>query len=147
MQKALTVLQHPSYQGAAHRQERLAKAEQVILPHFNTQELAREALGPYWRQRSPAEQQEFVRLFTALVARIYTDTVDRHAKDVKVFYDKERIDGSGARVGTRVHSPSEAQPISLNYMMHQVTGQWLIYDVQIDNVSLVLNYRSQLAIF
>ena len=141
--KTLTPLPDPSYQGPAHRQERLAKAEQVIISHFDTQEFARRALGAYWDQRSVAEQREFVEVFTALVARTYTDIIDRHAKGVKVFYDKQSIDGSDAEVDTRVLSPSEDQPVSVNYMMHRVNGQWLIYDIQVDNVSIVLNYRSQ----
>ena len=145
VQKTFTVLQDPAYQGPAHRQERLAKAEEVILSFFDKQEFARAALGPYWSQRTPAEQQEFVRLFTGLVARTYTDEIDRYAKDVKLFYDKERVDGTDAEVDTRILSPSEQQPVAVNYMMHQVNGAWLIYDVQIDDVSIVLNYRSQFA--
>jgi phospholipid transport system substrate-binding protein len=143
VQETLTVLQEPAYQGPARRQERLAKAEEVILSHFDKQGFAREAPGQYWSQRTPAEQQEFVRLFTALVARTYIDDIDRHAKDVKLFYDKEDVDGTDAEVDTRILSPSEQQPVSVNYIMHQVNGRWLIYDVQIDDVSIVFNYRSQ----
>ncbi len=69
VRETLTVLQDTAYQGAARRQERLAKAEQVILANFDREEFAREALGRYWPQRTATEQQEFVRLFTDLVAR------------------------------------------------------------------------------
>lgn len=138
VQRTLSVLQDPAYQGPARRQERLAKAEEVILSNFDKEEFARQALGRYWSQRTPAEQQEFVGLFTALVARTYTDEIDRHAKDVKLFYDKESVDGTDAEVDTRVFFPSEHQPVSVNYMMHQVNGRWLIYDVQIDDVSIML---------
>jgi phospholipid transport system substrate-binding protein len=62
---------------------------------------------------------------------------------MKLFYDKERVDGTDAKVDTRVLSGEET--VSINYMMHQVNGRWLIYDVQIDDVSIVLNYRSQFA--
>jgi phospholipid transport system substrate-binding protein len=123
--------------------DRLAKAGEVILSYFDTREFARRALGRYWSQRTPAEQQEFVRLFTALVARTYSDEIDQHSKDVKLFYDKERVDGTDAKVDTRVLS--EEETVSINYMMHQVNGRWLIYDVQIDDVSIVFNYRSQFA--
>src|SRR5918996_1252942 len=123
VEKTLAVLQDPSYQGAAQREERLAKAEEVILPHFDTEAFARGALGVYWRQRTAAEQREFVTVFTALVAHTYTDNIDRHIKGVKVLYDKQTIDGSGAEVDTRVISPSEDQPIAVNYMFHEVSGQ------------------------
>jgi MlaC protein len=55
----------PDYEGPAHREDRLAKAEEVILSYFDTRVFARRALGRYWSQRTPAEQQEFVHLFTA----------------------------------------------------------------------------------
>jgi phospholipid transport system substrate-binding protein len=143
VQKTLAVLRNPALQGRAHRRERLGKAEDLILLHFDVQEFSREALGPHWRQGTPAEQQEFVGLFTNLVARTYTDDIDREAKDVKVFFDKERVDSTQAEVATRVVSSSESRSVSIRYMMHQVNGHWLIYDVQIDNVSMALNYRSQ----
>jgi len=84
-------------------------------------------------------------LSVCLVARAYIDEIDRRAKDTKVFYDKERVDGTDAEVDTRVLSRSEQQPVSVNYMMHQVNGRWLIYEVKIDDVSIALNYRSQFA--
>jgi phospholipid transport system substrate-binding protein len=143
VQKTLAVLQDPSLQGATHRQERLAKAEKVILAYFDTQQFAQRALGQYWSQRTPAEQQEFVGLFTTLVVQSYMNEIDRQAKDVKLFYDKQEVDGTDAEVHTRVLSPSEHEPVSVNYIMHQSNGRWLIYDVQIDDVSIVLNYRSQ----
>jgi phospholipid transport system substrate-binding protein len=147
IEKTLAVLQDPSLQGQARRQERLAKAEELILPHCDTEAFGRAALGTYWAQRSPAEQREFVSVLTALVARTYVDNIDRNARDVKVVYDKQTVDGSNAEVDTRVFSPSAEQPISINYMMDQINGQWLVYDIQVDNISIVLNYRSQVSHF
>lgn len=143
VQRTLGVLHNPSLQGAEHRRERLEKAEDTILLHFDVQDFSRKALGPYWSQRTPAEQQDFVQLLTTLLARAYIEDIDRDAKDVKVFYDKERVDGTDAEVDTRVVVASEPQPVSVIYMLHQVNGHWLIYDVQVDNVSMALNYRSQ----
>lgn len=76
VQRTLTVLQDPAYEGPAHRDDQLAKAEEVILSYFDTREFARRALGRYWSQQTPAEQQEFVGLFTALVARTYSDEIE-----------------------------------------------------------------------
>jgi phospholipid transport system substrate-binding protein len=143
VQKTLAVLQDPTYQGAAHRQERLAKVEAVILPHFDTVGLAQRALGLYWRHLTVAEQQQFVQLFTSLVERAYGATIDRYARDVQVLYGREHLDDGYAEVDTRVRVPSDDRTISINYFLHQVGGQCLIYDVQIDNVSMVLNYRDQ----
>jgi phospholipid transport system substrate-binding protein len=143
VQRTLGVLQDPSYQGRSHRQERLARAEQTILPHFDAREFARETLGSYWNQRSAAEKDEFVHLFTDLVARTYADDIDRDAKGIKIVYGKQSIEGSHAEVDTRVISPSETEPVSIDYFMHQVNGDWLIDDVQVDHVSIALNYHSQ----
>jgi phospholipid transport system substrate-binding protein len=141
--KAMAVLQNPSYQGATHRQERMAKVQGIILPHFDTQELAARVLGLYWHQRTDEEKREFVRLFTDLIEQIYSGTFDRYGKDVQVVFDQEHIDDGFAEVDTQVLAPSQAHPISINYFLHEVKGQWLIYDVQIDNVSMVRNYRNQ----
>jgi phospholipid transport system substrate-binding protein len=143
IQRALSVLQNPSYQGNGLQKQRLAKLATAILLHFDTNEFARRSLGPYWRHLSLTEQQEFVRLFSSLVIRTYAETIDRHAKDVKVVYDKERIDGSYAEVNTRILNASQEQPVEVNYFLRQASGQWLIYDVQIEHISIALNYRSQ----
>ena len=143
VQSLLAVLQDPRLQGADHRRQRLAKAEQIILPRIAVEEFARGALGRYWNQRTPAEQREFVHLFTALVLHAYADEIDQHSQGVKVAYVKQRLDGDYAEVDTQIFTPTQPDAIPVNYFMHQVNGQWLIYDVQIENVSLVLNYRSQ----
>jgi len=83
-QKTLAVLQNPAYQGAAHCGERLAQVAATILPHFDTEGMSQRALGLYWRQLTTDQQQEFVRLFTALVEHAYGGAIDRHARDVQV---------------------------------------------------------------
>lgn len=141
--QVMTILQNPAHQGPARRQERLEQVSSVILPHFDTHALAQRALGVHWRQRTEAEQQEFVHLFTELIEHTYSSTLDRYAADVQVFYDQERLDGDQAEVDTRVMAPSQEQPVSINYFLHVVGGRWLVYDVQINNVSMVRNYRNQ----
>lgn len=141
--QVIAVLQDPAYQGEAQRNERREKLREIVLPHFDTHGLAQRALGVYWRQRTEEEKREFTHLFTDLVGQFYSTTIDRYATDVQVFYDQERIDGGYAEVDTRVRAPSQAQSIAIDYFLHQVGGEWLIYDVQIDNVSMVRNYRAQ----
>jgi phospholipid transport system substrate-binding protein len=141
--QVIAVLQDPAYRGEAHRNDRREKLREIVLPHFDTQGLAQRALGVYWRQRTGEEKREFTQLFTDLVGQSYSATIDRYATDVQVFYDQERIDDGYAEVDTRVRAPSQAQSISINYFLHQVGGKWLIDDVQIDNVSMVRNYRAQ----
>jgi phospholipid transport system substrate-binding protein len=139
----IAVLQAPDVQGEAHRRERREKIQALVLPHFDTQALAQRTLGVYWRQRSAGEKQEFTRLFTDLVVQSYSATIARYAADVQVFYDQQRTEDGYAEVDTHVRAPSQTRPITINYYLHQVDGTWLIYDVQIDNVSMVSNYRAQ----
>ncbi len=143
IQKTLAVLQDPGMQGATQRPERLRKLETVILPHFDTVGMAQHSLGPYWRQLTDNERKEFLTLFTTLVEHTYGSTIDRYAHDIQVTYDQERIDGDFAEVDTHVRTPAQDHPLPVNYYLHHVNGQWLIYDMQIDNVSLVRNYRAQ----
>lgn len=143
IEKTLTVLQDPGIQGADQRPERLRKLEAVILPHFDTVGMAQRSLGPYWRQLTDNDRKEFLTLFTALVEHTYGSTIDRYAHDIQVSYDQERIDGDFAEVDTHVRAPAQDHSLPVNYFLHSVNGQWLIYDMQIDNVSLVMNYRAQ----
>jgi phospholipid transport system substrate-binding protein len=137
------VLQNPSLQGAANRHKRMSKVHKIVLPYFDARGMAQRALGVHWRKRSPQEQKEFVRLFTELVEQSYADKLDRYQRDIKVTFDGERVDGNFAEVPTLMINPAESVTIAITYRLHNKTGRWLIYDVVIENVSLVKNYRTQ----
>jgi phospholipid transport system substrate-binding protein len=137
------VLRDPASQGDAQRQERLAKVRELVLPQFAFPEMAKQALGAHWQNRTAVEQQEFVRLFTDLLEKIYSGTLERYATTVQVLFDHERLDGPVAEVDTRVLSSPHEQPVAITYRLHAVDGKWLINDVVIDQVSLVRNYRNQ----
>jgi phospholipid transport system substrate-binding protein len=141
--KAVAVLQSPGYQEPEHRQQRMEKIKEIVLPLFDSQEIAKRALGIHWRDRTEEQRKEFVRLFIALVESTYSGTLDRYRKDVQVFFDQEHIDGNFAEVNTRILDPSQQKTFAINYQLHQVGEKWLIYDVVIENVSMVRNYRNQ----
>ncbi|MGE0822417.1 MAG: phospholipid-binding protein MlaC [Candidatus Binatia bacterium] len=143
VQQTLAVLRDPAYQGKARRAERAAKVKDLVLPHFDMQDLAARTLGPYWSQLTASQRQEFVPLVSDLVERSYDATIDQYAQEVQLIYDQQRVGGSFAEVDTRVLVPTTGRSLSLDYFLHLVNGQWLIYDVQIDNVSLAMNYRNQ----
>lgn len=143
VEQAVTVLQDPAYQGTGHRQERFAKVREIVLPHFDSPEIAKRALGVHWRDRTEDERKEFTRLFTDLVENFYRRTLDRYTREVQIFYDSERIEDLFAEVDTHLRSPTQSAPISITYHLHKVGEQWLIYDMVIANVSLVRNYRTQ----
>lgn len=143
VERARTVLEDPAYQGNDHRQQRLEKVKEVVFPQFDSQEIAKRTLGPYWKDRTEEQRKEFIQLFTALVEKAYSNSLDRYRKDVQFFFDQEHIDDDFAEVDTRIFDPTLNKTFSINYHLHKLNGKWLIYDVVVENVSLVNNYRNQ----
>jgi phospholipid transport system substrate-binding protein len=141
--RLVLVLRDPALQGEGHRQERVEKVREVVLPQFAFLEMAQQTLGAHWQDRTEAEQREFVRLFTDLLEQSYSGILDRYAAEVQVLFDQERIQGPVAEVDTQVLSSPHEHPVAITYRLRDVGGQWLVYDVVIDQVSLVRNYRAQ----
>jgi len=108
---------------------------------FDFGEMAKRSLGPYWAQRTSAERGEFVRLFTELVQRSYISKVDQHGAH-KMTVQGERIDGDYAVVRTTLPLSSGNQ-LLIDYSMHSTDDRWQVYDLSIDGISLVANYRAQ----
>jgi len=123
---------------AAAREVALRRAVQA---RFDFPETAREALGLYWRDRTPAERQQFTALFTELLQRSYLASIARYG-GARVEYTGQSLDGSYATVRTRVVTRS-GRPVAVDYQMSLHGDRWLVYDVIVDHVSLVDNYRTQ----
>jgi phospholipid transport system substrate-binding protein len=141
--QVMKILEDPQFQAPnrhAERQERLHKiAEQV----FDWQEMARRALAVHWRERTPQEQQEFVRLFRDLVEGTYINRLESAIQEKReIQYVGEQVDGSRAAVKTNVVTRRNQQ-VPIEYRLQKADGRWLIYDVLVEGISLVNNYRSQ----
>ena len=108
---------------------------------FDFTEMGRRALGRHWADRTPAEREEFVKLFTDLIARSYIGQIDHYAGET-IAYTAERVDGDEASVQSRVVTAKGSQ-IPVEYRLHRVNDDWSAYDVFVENVSLVGTYRSQ----
>jgi phospholipid transport system substrate-binding protein len=108
---------------------------------FDFTEMSRRALGRHWADRTAAERDEFVRLFTDLIARSYIGKIDRYAGEA-IAYTGERVEGDEASVRSQVVTAKGSQ-IPVEYRLHRVNESWSAYDVFIENVSLVGTYRSQ----
>jgi phospholipid transport system substrate-binding protein len=117
------------------------RLRKIIADRFNFAEMAKRTLGPQWNRLTPQEQKQFVGLFTNLLAGNYIDRIREYSNE-KVIYGDERIDGDFAEVESRI-VPVQGEPISVNYRLQKTNGEWKVYDVVIENVSLVNNYRSQ----
>ncbi len=108
---------------------------------FDFGEMAKRSLGQFWAQRTPTERVEFVRLFTELVQRSYISKVDQHGAH-KMTVQGERIDGDYAVVRTTLPL-SSGHELPIDYSMHGTDDRWQVYDLSIDGISLVANYRAQ----
>jgi phospholipid transport system substrate-binding protein len=117
------------------------KARQLVFSRFDFSEMTKRSLGSHWKSLDQAEQREFVDAFTQRLLVAYGKTV-RSTGNEKVQFTREVRDGQQASVETQVISANGDQT-PIDYRLHNIDGQWMVYDVVIDNVSLVNNYRSQ----
>jgi phospholipid transport system substrate-binding protein len=137
--EVVRVLDDPNLKDkVGQRRAAVRKISEEIFDYPNT---ARRALGQHWNARTPEEQREFVGLFADLLDRAYFSKIDRYQGE-KVRYGAETVNGNEAVVKTTIvtHAGSE---IPVDYRMHRAGGGWLVYDVVIEGVSLVSNYRTQ----
>lgn len=141
--QAFAVLQDPAYQGEEHRQARVRKMWEILLPSFDERAIAQGALGVHWRELSEEQRTHFTQLFIQLVKHSYSGTLDRYTEDAQFFFDSERIDGDYAEVRTRIKTPSQPDAFAVVYRLHRENGRWLVSDVVAENVSMVQNYRNQ----
>jgi len=139
--QVLTILKNPQLRSTAKTKERRDQLRQAISSRFDFAEMARRSLGSQWRRIGPKEQEEFVRLFTDLLERAYIDRIEGYS-DEKFAYVREILDKNYAEVNSRIvtHNGDE---FSLNYKVLLKNGEWKVYDVVVENISLVNNYRSQ----
>jgi phospholipid transport system substrate-binding protein len=113
----------------------------LVFSRFDFSEMTKRSLGSHWESLGSAEQHQFVDAFTERVLRAYGRSV-RASGDEKVQYARELRDGDLATVQTKVISGS-GDELPIDYQLHNVGGQWKVYDVVIDQVSIVSNYRAQ----
>jgi phospholipid transport system substrate-binding protein len=139
--KLLTILNDPQLKAESKRNERRAKLKEVISQRFDFPEMAKRSLGSEWRRRSPAEQKEFVKLFTELLEQAYLDKIESYNGE-KVQYLREQEDNNSAEVATKIVD-NKGREFSVNYRLHNINGDWKVYDVVIEDISLVNNYRAQ----
>lgn len=116
------------------------KALTLVFNRFDFTEMAKRSLGRHWNTLGASERREFVDAFTQKLLTAYGRTV-RATGDEKVAYERETTDGRYSSVETRVSS--SGGETAIGYRLHAVDGQWKVYDVVIENVSIVNNYRAQ----
>jgi len=116
----------------------LKKSISVI---FDYGEMAKLSLGKHWKTRTPAEKKQFTDLFATVLENSYAVKIESYNNE-KVVYIKESIDGNHAEVKSKVIT-AKRDEYTLDYRLLNENGKWMVYDVVIEGVSLVSNYRSQ----
>ena len=139
--RVLKILKDPTLNSASAKEARRSELSKAILPRFDFEEMAKRSLGAEWRRRTPAEQAEFIRLFTDLLKDSYIETIESYRGD-KVIYRRESQDGDYADLGTKVIN-ERGEEFTIDYRLHLEGSEWKVYDVIVENISLVNNYRSQ----
>jgi phospholipid transport system substrate-binding protein len=138
--EVLRILDDKELQRPARLMERRRLLERVIAARFDYREMARRSLPKQWKTLSAAEQTEFVALFQSFLSASYADKIEGYSGE-KVQYLSERLEGGYAEVRTKL--VSEKTEIPIDYRLLGRDGEWFVYDVVADGISLVRNYRSQ----
>ncbi len=121
--------------------KRRTELRRVIGERFDFEEMAKRALALHWKNRSPEERQEFISLFSDLLERSYVKKIESYA-DEQVLYADEKIEGEYAVVKTKIITKRNVE-IPIEYRLLKKKNQWGVYDIVIEGVSLVNNYRNQ----
>jgi phospholipid transport system substrate-binding protein len=136
------ILRDPELKGDTRTDQRRAAIAVIAGELFDFGEMARRSLAQHWDKQKPVEQQEFVRLFTALIQRSYISKVDQHDAAGRITYRGEKVEADHATVLTTISLTNGSQ-LPLDYRMHKPRDHWQVYDLSIDGISLVANYRAQ----
>ncbi|MFQ5839274.1 MAG: ABC transporter substrate-binding protein [Candidatus Methylomirabilales bacterium] len=139
--QVLAIVKDPALQGSAKQAERRRKLREVVFTRFGFREMAKRSLGIHWRDRSVRERDEFVRLFADLLERSYVGKIEAYASE-QILFVGETVEGRYARVQTRIVT-DRSPDIPIEYRLLMQEGRWAVYDVVIEGVSLVSNYRTQ----
>jgi len=141
--RVLRVLEDPQLKPETRAVERRASIRAIVAEIFDFRELSQRALGPHWQGRTPNERDEFSQLFADLLERAYIDKIELYSGAERIQYTGEMLDGDQvATVRTRIVT-KQGTEIPVDYRMRRIGDRWLVYDVAIEGVSLVANYRAQ----
>lgn len=138
--EVISILKKEELKGEAHTQERRTLLEKAVERGLDFEEMGKRTLALHWRKRTLPEQKEFVNVFHAFLAKTYAKRLEAYS-DEAVQYTKVRLKGSYAEVQTKVASAKTE--LHLDYRLVRKADQWWVYDIVINGVSLVRNYRDQ----
>jgi phospholipid transport system substrate-binding protein len=141
----MAILRDESLKAPERTEERRAKIRQAVTERFGFEEMAKRAMGRHWRTLTAEQQQEFVPLFSDLLENSYISKIESYVgtQEIEILYTKESIDKDGyALVRTEIVNKRDLN-FEIEYRLLANKGNWEVYDIVIEGVSLVNNYRTQ----
>ncbi len=132
---------------------RREKLRDLGTKYFDFNSMARSVMGYHWRELSSTQRDDFVAVFTRFIEDAYLSKLQDYSvkkvadelPSVKIQFTRETFDGSDyAQVYSTVTLKEQKDPIDLNYLMHLTDGKWKVYDVTVDAISVIANYRTQI---
>lgn len=139
--QVLKLVQNPELKKPANAEKRRAQIREVARGLFGFEEMAKRALGRHWVERSPEQRTRFTELFTELLERSYVGKIEAYGGE-KIAYRPEQADGDAVTVRSKLVTQRGTE-IPIDYRMLKNGARWAAYDVVIEGVSLVANYRTQ----
>ena len=137
IQQVMAIIGGASNGGEEARRDMLREA---LMPRFDWDDMAKRALGKHWDSAAD-RQHEFVAAFAEFLGNSYIGKIGSY-KEEKVLFVGERTENNRAQVDTKI-VPGKGEPIAVSYRLHLVQGVWKIYDIVVEDISIVANYRSQ----
>lgn len=117
--------------------------EEYLLPHFDSEYIARLVLGRYWRQASNEERERFIKAFQEMLISSYASSMLEYS-DQKIEYLPYNEPADAVETVVKTEIELAAGPVAVDYSLRKRDGRWLVYDVTIDGVSMVVNYRGNI---
>jgi len=139
--KVLDVLRDPNLKTDSAKEIKKEKLRAIYSQMFDEVELARRTLARNWGKLNPSQQEEFIRLFRQVLEKAYIDKILDYTNEKIVFSREVELSSDQAEVQTKIVTSSREIPIF--YRVIRKDSVWKVYDVIVENVSLVQNYRSQ----
>ncbi|MBW1784073.1 MAG: ABC transporter substrate-binding protein [Deltaproteobacteria bacterium] len=139
--KLIAIVSDPALKRPDRAQERARQIRKVVDERFDWAEMSKRTLARHWKKRTQKEQEEFIDLFGKLLERTYLDKVEGYSGE-KVLYVDERVEGKYGLVMVKIVTKKETE-ILVKYRLKNKGGEWFVYDISIEGVSLVNNYRKQ----
>ena len=142
-ERAFQILQESKKGQAPSLRQRKDEILAIVSEYFNFEEMAKRALGRPWKEQSSDKRQEFAQLFKQLLFNTYISRLENYTgSNERVFYDSEKLDGDYALVKTHILYET-SNNIGIEYRLRRDGGRWQVYDVAVEGISFVDNYRGQ----